>query len=149
MLNFDAEHLHSQLRRRDPNLVVFMFGGNDMNTQGTMAKYREEYTQVIRLFRAAKEPMACLVMAPLDHGDPQICVEIGATRRGQTPRKRDRARKFRHQQSQIVQPARDPHRPLIALARHLGGDMRRGQVQRPQDRRAANQRNRRTDIRAA
>lgn len=69
MLNFDAEHLHSQLRRRDPNLVVFMFGGNDMNTQGTMAKYREEYTQVIRLFRAAKEPMACLVMAPLDHGE--------------------------------------------------------------------------------
>lgn len=69
MLNFDAEHLHSQLRRRDPNLVVFMFGGNDMNTQGTMAKYREEYTQVIRLFRAAQEPMACLVMAPLDHGE--------------------------------------------------------------------------------
>ncbi len=69
MLNFDAEHLHSQLRRRDPNLVVFMFGGNDMNTQGTMQKYREEYTAVIRLFRAAKQPMACLVMAPLDHGE--------------------------------------------------------------------------------
>jgi lysophospholipase L1-like esterase len=69
MLNFDPEHLHSQLRRRDPNLVVFMFGGNDMNTQGTMQKYREEYTAVIRLFRAAKEPMACLVMAPLDHGE--------------------------------------------------------------------------------
>jgi lysophospholipase L1-like esterase len=69
MLNFDAAHLHSQLRRRDPNLVVFMFGGNDMNTQGTMAKYREEFTQVIRLFRGAKEPMACLVMAPLDHGE--------------------------------------------------------------------------------
>jgi lysophospholipase L1-like esterase len=69
MLNFDPEHLHSQLRRRDPNLVVFMFGGNDMNTQGTMQKYREEYTAVIRLFRAAKQPMACLVMAPLDHGE--------------------------------------------------------------------------------
>lgn len=69
MLNFDAEHLHSQLRRRDPNLVVFMFGGNDMNTQGTMAKYREEFAAVIRLFRAAKPAMACLVMAPLDHGE--------------------------------------------------------------------------------
>ena len=69
MLNFDAEHLHSQLRRRDPNLVVFMFGGNDMNTQGTMAKYREEFTQVLRLFRAGGESMACLVMAPLDHGE--------------------------------------------------------------------------------
>lgn len=69
MLNFDAEHLHSQLRRRDPNLVVFMFGGNDMNTQGTMAKYREEFAAVIRLFRGAKPSMACLVMAPLDHGE--------------------------------------------------------------------------------
>jgi len=69
MLNFDEAHLHRQLRRRDPNLVVFMFGGNDMNTQGTMAKYREEFTQVIRLFRGAKQPMACLVMAPLDHGE--------------------------------------------------------------------------------
>lgn len=69
MLNFDAGHLHSQLRRRDPNLVVFMFGGNDMNTQGTMAKYREEFSAVIRLFRAAKPEMGCLVMAPLDHGE--------------------------------------------------------------------------------
>ncbi|MBL8972697.1 MAG: hypothetical protein JNK56_19055, partial [Myxococcales bacterium] len=68
MSNFNAEHLHSQIRRRDPDLVVFMFGGNDMNTQGTMAKYREEFTEVIRLFRAAK-PLPCLVMAPLDHGE--------------------------------------------------------------------------------
>ena len=69
MLNFDEKHLHSQIRRRDPDLVVFMFGGNDMNTQGTMAKYREEYTQVLRLFRGAKDPLPCLVMAPLDHGE--------------------------------------------------------------------------------
>jgi lysophospholipase L1-like esterase len=69
LLNFDAEHLHSQIRRRDPDLVVFMFGGNDMNTQGTMAKYRQEFTDVIRLFRGAKDPLPCLVMAPLDHGE--------------------------------------------------------------------------------
>ncbi len=69
MLNFDTDHLHSQIRRRNPDLVVFMFGGNDMNTQGTMAKYREEYTEVLRLFRGAKNPLPCLVMAPLDHGE--------------------------------------------------------------------------------
>ena len=69
MLNFDKDHLHSQIRRRDPDLVVFMFGGNDMNTQGTMAKYREEYTEVLRLFRGAKDPLPCLIMAPLDHGE--------------------------------------------------------------------------------
>ncbi len=65
---FDKDHLHSQIRRRDPNLVVFTFGGNDMNTQGTMAKYRDELTEVLRLFRGAKE-LPCLVMAPLDHGE--------------------------------------------------------------------------------
>ena len=69
MLNFEEAHLHSQIARRDPDLVVFMFGGNDMNTQGTMAKYREEYTQVLRLFRGAKDPLPCLIMAPLDHGE--------------------------------------------------------------------------------
>lgn len=68
MSNFNKDHLHSQIRRRDPDLVVFMFGGNDMNTQGTMAKYREEFTEVIRLFRGA-QPLPCLVMAPLDHGE--------------------------------------------------------------------------------
>ena len=68
MLNFDKDHLHSQIRRRDPDLVVFMFGNNDMNTQGTMAKYREEFTDVLRLFRGAKQ-LPCLVMAPLDHGE--------------------------------------------------------------------------------
>lgn len=67
--NFDEEHLHSQVQRRDPDLLVLMFGGNDMNTQGTMAKYREELTAVIRLFRGAKDPLPCLIMAPLDHGE--------------------------------------------------------------------------------
>ncbi len=71
MLNFDKDHLHRQLQRRSPNLVVFMFGGNDMNTQGTMAKYRDEFTGVIRLFRGAggDNPLPCLVMSPLDHGE--------------------------------------------------------------------------------
>ncbi|MBL9103757.1 MAG: hypothetical protein JNL82_22625 [Myxococcales bacterium] len=69
MSNFDEEHLHSQVQRRDPDLLVLMFGGNDMNTQGTMAKYREELTAVVRLFRGAKDPLPCLIMAPLDHGE--------------------------------------------------------------------------------
>jgi lysophospholipase L1-like esterase len=69
MSNFAEKHLHSQVQHRDPDLLVLMFGGNDMNTQGTMAKYREELTAVVRLFRGAKDPLACLIMAPLDHGE--------------------------------------------------------------------------------
>ncbi|WAS95463.1 GDSL-type esterase/lipase family protein [Nannocystis punicea] len=69
LLNFDAEHLQRQLARRDPDLLVLMFGGNDMNTQGTMEKYRAEYSSVIQLFRKGDPQLPCLVMAPLDHGE--------------------------------------------------------------------------------
>ncbi|MDC0721347.1 GDSL-type esterase/lipase family protein [Nannocystis bainbridge] len=69
ILNFDADHLQRQIARRDPDLLVLMFGGNDMNTQGTMEKYKAEYAAVIQLFRKADPTLPCLVMAPLDHGE--------------------------------------------------------------------------------
>ncbi len=69
MLNFDPAHLQRQLARRDPDLLVLMFGGNDMNTQGTMEKYKAELTDVLKLFRAGDPTLPCLVMAPLDHGE--------------------------------------------------------------------------------
>lgn len=69
MLNFDREHLKRQMARRDPDLLVLMFGGNDMNTQGTMEKHRGELTDVLRMFRAEDPALPCLVMAPLDHGE--------------------------------------------------------------------------------
>lgn len=69
MLNFDREHLKRQMARRDPDLLVLMFGGNDMNTQGTMEKYKGEFSAVIELFREYDPTLPCLVMAPLDHGE--------------------------------------------------------------------------------
>jgi lysophospholipase L1-like esterase len=69
MLNFDPEHLQRQMARRDPDLLVFMFGGNDMNTQGTMEKYKGEFSAVIQLFRKHDPQLPCLVMSPLDHGE--------------------------------------------------------------------------------
>ena len=69
MLNFEPGHIHRQIARRDPDLLVLMFGGNDMNTKGTMAKYKGELSEVIRLLRGGKSPLPCLVMAPLDHGE--------------------------------------------------------------------------------
>ncbi|MCY1060349.1 GDSL-type esterase/lipase family protein [Nannocystis sp. SCPEA4] len=69
MLNFDADHLQRHLQRRDPDLLVLMFGGNDMNTQGTMEKYKTEFAAVIQLFRKGDPQLPCLVMAPLDHGE--------------------------------------------------------------------------------
>lgn len=69
MLEFNAEHLASQLAHRQPNLAVFMFGGNDMGRKIKMSTYAEEYSEVIQLFRDARPEMDCLIMAPLDHGE--------------------------------------------------------------------------------
>lgn len=69
MLNFDREHLKRQIAHRDPDLLVLMFGGNDMNTQGTMEKYKGEFSDVIKMFREYDPTLPCLVMAPLDHGE--------------------------------------------------------------------------------
>ncbi|HEX5100908.1 MAG TPA: GDSL-type esterase/lipase family protein [Polyangiaceae bacterium] len=69
----DPEHLASQIRRRDLDLVVLMFGGNDMernyvDLKESMEPYYEEYLEVLDHLRAGKPGLPCLVMSLLDHG---------------------------------------------------------------------------------
>ncbi len=68
MLNFDETHFQSQLRHRQTNLVVLMFGGNDMHAGLKLDVYKNEYTALLKRVRATRPHLACLVMAPLDHG---------------------------------------------------------------------------------
>ncbi|MGB1014978.1 MAG: hypothetical protein ACPG4T_12650, partial [Nannocystaceae bacterium] len=68
MLNFDEAHFQSQLRHRQTNLVVLMFGGNDMHAGLKLDAYKQEYTALLKRVRATDPRLACLVMAPLDHG---------------------------------------------------------------------------------
>lgn len=69
MLLFDPEHLRSQIDHRDPDLLVFTFGGNDLTiAESKMARYEEDFRRMLRLFRGEENPRACLVMAPVDHG---------------------------------------------------------------------------------
>ncbi len=70
--NYDAEHLARQLTRRDPDLLVFTFGGNDMldsSLRRNMEKHEEKYGAVVEAFRAAKPDAACLIISPVDHGE--------------------------------------------------------------------------------
>jgi lysophospholipase L1-like esterase len=74
MSEFEQEHLSNQLDHRAVDLVVFTFGGNDMTREKsdlkrTMDPYIEDYTAVIKLFRAARPEAACLIMGPVDHGE--------------------------------------------------------------------------------
>lgn len=71
MNELDEVHLGNQLRQRGTDLVVFTFGGNDMIRKVAMSTYAEEYRAVIDKVRKAKPEAACLVMAPLDHGERQ------------------------------------------------------------------------------
>jgi lysophospholipase L1-like esterase len=70
----NAEHLGRQLRRRDIDLMVFIFGGNDVQREDSdlrtqMRPYEAEYTRVLRKFRAGRPEASCLVMSLIDHGE--------------------------------------------------------------------------------
>jgi lysophospholipase L1-like esterase len=68
-----AEHLAWQLRRRGVDLMVFMFGGNDVqrefyDLEKDMRPYEAEYGRVLRKFRAGRPEASCMVMSLIDHG---------------------------------------------------------------------------------
>jgi lysophospholipase L1-like esterase len=68
----NAEHLAGQIRRRDVDLMVFMFGGNDLSREKgdlrqSTVPYEEEYARVIRKFRAGKPEASCMIMSLTDH----------------------------------------------------------------------------------
>jgi lysophospholipase L1-like esterase len=68
----NAEHLAGQIKQRDVDLMVFMFGGNDLSREKADLKlntdpYEREYARVIRKFRAGKPEASCLIMSLTDH----------------------------------------------------------------------------------
>ena len=66
LLNFDAEHIKSQLERRGVNLIVLGFGGNEASDNRTEEAFYQDYRQVLRRMRQGREDLSCLVFAPLD-----------------------------------------------------------------------------------
>jgi len=75
LLNFDADHVQSQIRERGLNLVVLGFGGNEAADNVQRARYQASYEEVIDRMRSGREDLGCLVFAPLDQG------EMGSRRR--------------------------------------------------------------------
>lgn len=69
----DSAHLGWQLRRRDIDLMVFIFGGNDVQREyddlkHEMTPYEAEYSRVIQKFKAGRPEASCLIMSLIDHG---------------------------------------------------------------------------------
>ncbi len=67
---FDAEHWHSQLRQRQPDLLVLQYGTNESQAEHLgMKAYREDLTEIVGHLRAALPGVGCLLVSPLDRAD--------------------------------------------------------------------------------
>ncbi len=70
MLKADPAHMRAQIDRRDPALLVFQFGGNDLILKASRYGELESQTrELIRMYRGEANPRACLVISPVDHGE--------------------------------------------------------------------------------
>ncbi len=71
LLALDPAHLRAQLARRDPDLLVMSFGGNDLRrvVVGKLdgPRYVEEYLTVLTRLRAARPDLPCLITTIPDH----------------------------------------------------------------------------------
>ena len=70
LLNADPEHWKTQLEQRSPDLMILMYGGNDLaDKRIPMETYKETFRSMVKRFRTSRPEAACLVMSPLDHGE--------------------------------------------------------------------------------
>lgn len=69
---FDTPHLATQVRMRDPNLIVFWMGANDAVSQSVAFvrdRYVRHYRGILRRYQDANPDMSCMVMSILDKGE--------------------------------------------------------------------------------
>lgn len=69
MMRQGRRHLAGQIARRDPALLVYMTGGNELSypsLEGEGTKYRESFVRVLERLRAGAPEASCLVITPLD-----------------------------------------------------------------------------------
>jgi lysophospholipase L1-like esterase len=72
LLGWDQAHIAAQIAHRDPALIVFTYGGNDLRriVAGTLDEdtYVAEASAVIERVRAGKPEASCLITSVIDHG---------------------------------------------------------------------------------
>jgi lysophospholipase L1-like esterase len=67
LLDADPQHMAQQIAHRDPDLLVLGFGGNEAgNDFLDEQRYERDLVKVIKLMRAGKPNMSCLLFGPLD-----------------------------------------------------------------------------------
>ncbi|MEM1417491.1 MAG: GDSL-type esterase/lipase family protein [Myxococcota bacterium] len=66
LLNYEPGHIAWQIAKRDVDLLVLGFGGNEASDGLTAERYEADYRRVIRRMRAGRADLGCLIVAPLD-----------------------------------------------------------------------------------
>jgi lysophospholipase L1-like esterase len=70
LLNGEPEHIRRQIAHRDPDLLVLSFGGNEAGNKWlNLQQYERELTEVVKVMRAGKPEMSCLLFGPLDQAE--------------------------------------------------------------------------------
>jgi lysophospholipase L1-like esterase len=71
LLRLDSAHIAEQVAHRDPDLVVFTLGGNDLRRFAAASlgqrQYTEELVEVLRHMRRGAPAASCLVVGINDH----------------------------------------------------------------------------------
>jgi lysophospholipase L1-like esterase len=69
LLDANPRHMSAQIAHRDPHLLVLGFGGNEAGNDWLDAeRYERDLIKVVKLMRAGKPGMSCLMFGPLDQG---------------------------------------------------------------------------------
>jgi hypothetical protein len=72
MLRQGANHLARQISQRDPDLVIYQMGGNELGYPALKASdggvWRDRYVRVVQRLRAGAPDASCLLITPLDQG---------------------------------------------------------------------------------
>lgn len=71
LLKFDETHVAAQIAHRNPDLLVFGFGGNDLRRFSadtvTHEEFVGEFRSVLQRLRKGKPGLSCLVVSIVDH----------------------------------------------------------------------------------
>jgi lysophospholipase L1-like esterase len=70
LLDANPRHMSAQIAHRDPHLLVLGFGGNEAGNDYIDAqRYERDLIKVVKLMRAGKPDMSCMLFGPLDQGE--------------------------------------------------------------------------------
>ena len=86
----DAAAMTQTMALRRPDLLILNYGGNERQDKLSQDSYTTKMSEVVTLFKAGRSDVACILMAPSDHGirkggkiisDPAVVRIIGWQRK--------------------------------------------------------------------